>query len=97
VLVRRRGTLHFPVDVELVMSDGTTRRESWDGSEDWKRFNTSGPAPVQAATIDPDDRILLDADPSNNRRSASGTAGGATRTLEWVTYAMELLLQTAVP
>src|SRR5208283_1005096 len=31
VLVTRRGTLTFPVDVELTLGDGTTRRVRWDG------------------------------------------------------------------
>jgi hypothetical protein len=97
VLVRRRGTLSFPVDVEFVMSDGATQREHWDGNGDWKRFHVSGSAEVRAAIVDPDDRILLDADPSNNRASAPGAAGGAPRTFEWATYLMELLLQTALP
>jgi hypothetical protein len=97
VLVRRRGTLSFPVDVEFVMSDGTAQRERWDGNGDWKRFHVEGSAQVRAATIDPYDSILLDADPSNNRGAAPGAAGGAPRTFEWTTYLMELLLQTALP
>jgi hypothetical protein len=97
VLVRRRGTLSFPVDVDFDLSDGTTRREHWDGIEDWKRFLIADRAPVRSATVDPEDRVLLDADPSNNRCAAPGWAGGAPRTLEWTTYLMELLLQTAAP
>ena len=97
VLVRHRGTISFPVDVEFSMSDGTTRREHWSGDTDWKRFQVIGATPVRAATIDPDDRVLLDADPSNNRSAAPDSTGGALRTLEWATYLMQLALQTAVP
>ena len=96
-LVRRRGTLSFPVDIAFIMSDGTIRRDRWDGDGDWKRFRVSGPSRVREAIVDPDDRVLLDADPSNNRAAAQGTAGGAPRTIEWATYFMQLALQTVVP
>jgi hypothetical protein len=97
VLVRRRGTLSFPVDVDLVLADGTTRREHWDGEGETKRFSWHGPSAVRAAVIDAEDRVLVDYNLANNRGAADGRGGGATRTLERATYWTQLLLQAVSP
>jgi hypothetical protein len=97
VLVRRRGTLSFPVDVDLVLSDGTTRRERWDGEGESKRFSWHGASAVRAAVVDPGDRVLVDYNLANNRGAAAGHGGGAGRTLERVTYWMQLALQGVSP
>jgi hypothetical protein len=101
VLVRRRGTLSFPVDVEFLFEDGSTHRERWGGDEPWRRFVWHGPSALRTATIDPDDRVMIDANLANNVGSAR--AGGATRwasaprTLERATYWMQLALQAVSP
>jgi hypothetical protein len=97
VLVRRRGTLSFPVDVELVMMDGSTRRERWDGQGESKRISWRGPIALRAAVVDPDDRVTIDANLANNHGSANDRGPGALRTLERATYWMELALQTVSP
>jgi hypothetical protein len=97
VVVRRRGTLVLPVDVELLLADGTTRRERWDGHGDWKRFPWHGPVALQGAVVDPDHRILIDERLSNNH-AATATGGGSTRrALERLTYWAELALQALSP
>jgi hypothetical protein len=96
VLVRRRGTLSFPVDVELYFDDGTSRRERWDGEGESKRFAWRGPAALRGAVVDPDGRVLIDASLENNHRGVDG-GGGAPRTLERGTYWLQLLLQTVSP
>jgi hypothetical protein len=97
VLVRRRGTLSFPVDVDFVLADGTTRRERWDGEGESKRFSWHGPTAVRAAIVDADDRVLVDYNLANNRGAAAGHGGGAGRTLERMTYWMQLALQAVSP
>jgi Peptidase family M1 domain len=100
VLVRRRGTLSFPVDVELVLEDGTTRRERWDGDGiegEWKRIAWRGPVALRGAVVDPDDRVMIDANLENNHGSASGDGGGAPRTLDRLVYWMQLAVQAASP
>jgi len=97
VLVRRRGTLSFPVDVELTFADGTTRRERWDGEGEWKRFAWRGPVALRAAVVDPDDRVLVDQDRENNHGATPSGGGGAPRTLERALYWMQLALQAASP
>jgi hypothetical protein len=97
VLVRRRGTLSFPVEIELVMADGTRRRERWDGEGDSKRLSWHGPVAVASAIVDPEDRVLVDYNLANNRASADGRGGGGARTLERATYWMQLALQAVSP
>jgi hypothetical protein len=106
VVLRRRGTLSFPVDVELTFADGSRRRERWDGGEDWKRLSFRGPVALQAVTVDPDDRVLVDANLADNSavvdRKPSAfptvrTATWAPRVLERATYGMQLALQVVSP
>jgi hypothetical protein len=97
VLVRRRGTLSFPVDVEMTLADGTTRREHWDGEGESKRFSWHGETAVRGCRIDADDRVMIDMNLENNRATAEGYGGGAPRTLERATYWMQLALQAVSP
>jgi Peptidase family M1 domain len=95
VLVRRRGTLRLPVDVELAFEDGSTRRERWDGAGDSKRIAASGT--LRAAVVDPDHRVTIDANLENNSGAAPGAVQGAPRTLERVPYWLQLAVQTVSP
>jgi len=97
VLVARRGTLAFPVDIELVLADGSTRRERWDGEGASTRIPWHGPVALRAAVVDPDDRVMIDMNLENNHGSAEGEGGGAPRTLERVTYWTQLALQAVSP
>jgi hypothetical protein len=96
-LIRRRGTLSFPVEVELTFEDGSTKRVPWDGDGDWKRFDAppGGPS-LAAAVVDPDDRVFVDGNLTNNHGSAR-RGGGALRSLERITYLAQLALQAAAP
>jgi hypothetical protein len=63
VVVVRRGTLAFPVDIRLDFEDGTSRVVHWD---DKATNQSSARLPVRSASrlvhahIDPEQRILLD-------------------------------------
>jgi hypothetical protein len=69
VLVRRLGALRFPVDVDLIGADGTVQRVRWDANETSVRLPWHGPSALAAAVIDPEHRVLLDTDLSNNAKS----------------------------
>jgi hypothetical protein len=99
VLVVRRGTLHIPVDIQLITEAGTPKIiVHWDGTTDSLRIPYSGESPLQAAIIDPEQRVLLDEDPENDFGTAPGqSGGGAPRTLERATYWSELLLGGLAP
>jgi hypothetical protein len=97
VLVRRRGTLVFPVDVDLILDDGTRKREHWDGAGDSIRLQWHGPQGLIGAIVDPEDRIAIDANLLNNRASAPGESLVPWRTMERVTYWMQLAIDLVSP
>jgi hypothetical protein len=97
VLVRRRGTLSFPVDVDLTFEDGSTRRERWDGVGESKVIAASSASALRAAVIDPDHRVTIDANLENNANAASDAGHGAPRTLERALYWMQLAVQWVSP
>jgi hypothetical protein len=96
VLVSRRGTLAFPVDVELTREDGTTETARWSGEETSTRIPYRGTVALKAAVVDPLHAVLLDDDPSNNH-AAVDPARRAPWVSERLTYWSELLLQALVP
>ena len=95
--MRRRGTLSFPVDVELVSSDGSSRRERWDGDGASRRIPWRGPGTLRTAVVDPDRRVMIDANLENNHGSVREASASAPRTLERLTYWLQLALETVSP
>lgn len=97
-LVRRRGTLSFPVEIELTYSDGSTERVAWNGEGESMRITPHGKSSaLRSAVVDPDDRVLCDGNVQNNHGSSPEGGAGARRTLERATYFAQLLLQAVSP
>ncbi len=97
VVVRRRGTLAFPVDVELAFQDGTSRRERWNGDGESKKITTSGSPALRGAIVDPDHRVTIDANLENNAAAAADHGAGAPRALERALYWAQVAVQTVSP
>jgi hypothetical protein len=95
-VVRRRGTLAFPVDVDLVADNGAPHRERWDGEGESHVVRWEGPGALRAVIVDPDRRVTLDANPENNVYAPHGGAG-APRSLERAAYWTQLALETIAP
>jgi hypothetical protein len=97
-LVMRRGTLRFPVEIELVGEDGARIRTTWDGDGDAIRVPYAGSSALRAAIVDPDSKIVLDEDPTNDFAvAAGGGSGSVTRTTERVTWWAEILAGAIAP
>jgi len=96
-LITRRGSLTLPVDIDLVLEDGTRKRVHWDGQGDDFRIPYDGNVALEAAVVDPENRVLLDQDRTNNHRGTQASAHMPVRTLERTTYWTELLLQLVAP
>ncbi len=85
VLVRRRGEVVLPVDLELVYESGRRSRMAlrnqdgsvWSGR--WRLVERVGPERLLSATVDPDDRLVLDVNRLNNARRAQGDGRAADR------------------
>ncbi len=105
VLVSRQGTLVLPVDVELTLKDGTTRRIHWDGKgtevsreNTWARLPFRGNSPVAFAVVDPDHAVLVDQDPTNNfARAAGAEPPPSARVSERLTYWAQLFFSELLP
>ncbi len=97
-LVTRSGDLKFPVDVEMTAEDGTVTRVTWSGKEESVRLPYSGNSALAYAVVDPDHKVLLDTDTTNNSaRSDSAPAGSTNRTLERTTFWGEIITGMLAP
>jgi hypothetical protein len=96
VTVRRLGEVRLPVEVLVEFEGGTRKREAWDGKDRWVRFRYPGGPKVVRAVVDPDGRLALDVNPSNNAwRDEQGAARRAAsklsmRFLFWLQNLLEL-------
>lgn len=66
VVVLRKGELVFPQEVLIVFENGEELRENWDGRDRWKRFVYIKPQRLKFAQLDPENKILLDSNLTNN-------------------------------
>ena len=94
VVVRRHGEGIFPVEVVTEFADGHLAREVWDGRGRWKEFTYDRPARATRAFVDPERKLLLDVDYTNNSRTlAPQAAAAATKwSVTWLVWLQDLLL-----
>jgi hypothetical protein len=94
-VVLRHGTLELPVQIELEFEDGSRERRDWNG--EGTRYVVSGETASRlvGVTVDPERRILLDDDLTNNAGAEQDQ--GTPRTLERLVYALQLLLAGGLP
>lgn len=79
VTVARQGDVAMPVDVLLRFEGGRQYLSHWDGEARWKRFRVSqGPRLIEAV-VDPEEKILLDADRTNTGLRTDPDLRAATR------------------
>ncbi len=68
-VVTRRGNLQLPVVIVLTDSNGERTTVHWDGAGHQFQVDYAGQVPLIAAVVDPDFRVLLDDNLTNNARS----------------------------
>jgi hypothetical protein len=97
VTVGRFGDAVFPVDVEVVFSDGTRVRERWDGHAANNTYRYRSRSEAVAAVVDPDLVLLLDADRRNNARvlRAPTHIAGVRWTMQWATWLQNVVMTAA--
>lgn len=79
VTVVRRGDVALPVEILLRFENGHVYRSRWDGEGRWKRFRVAAGPKLVEAIVDPDEKILLDVDRTNNGRRTEPDLRAATR------------------
>ena len=96
VTVKRLGEVRLPVEVVVEFSDGARKCLLWDGKDRWVRFRYPGGRKVVRAVVDPDARLALDVNPSNNAwrdeqgLSRRAAAKWSARYLFWLQNLLEL-------
>jgi hypothetical protein len=86
VQVARSGELEFGVEIELRHTDGSVVHQRWDGHGTNTRIGYVAQAPLEGVVVDPQLRVLLDADPANNakRLEPSPQVPLRRRVLRWL-------------
>ena len=92
VNVRRLGDFKFPVEIEVVFANGDTIHENWDGQGLWKKFYYTKPTRLVSATVDPDLKIPLDVNVTNNSRTVKAQTLGVNKLSARVLFWMQFLL-----
>ena len=97
VTVRRLEAGQFPVDVLVTFSNGEQARQSWDGRSRWNVFTFDRPVKAVSAQIDPERRLLLDTNYTNNSMTLEpATDRAATKwSLRWMVWLQDLLMTAA--
>lgn len=94
VNIRRLGEFKFPVEIEILFDDGEKIVEHWDGREMWKKYRYTRPAKLVSATIDPERKILLDVNFTNNSRAVKPRKLGLNKiSARWLFWTQFLLDQ----
>lgn len=65
-VLRRNGEVIFPQEVRFVFSNGDTVFSTWDGKDRYKIFNFEKSARLVSVQIDPQHKVVLDANWTNN-------------------------------
>jgi Peptidase family M1 domain len=68
VVVRRYGSATFPVTVLLSFEDGSEVRHDWDGKDRWKLYVEERPSKLRYAAVDPERKLVLDLNYTNNSK-----------------------------
>ena len=93
VLVRRLGEVKIPVEILVVFEDGSEIRESWDGDYRWKKFQYSNPNRIAKAVVDPEFKLVIDVDRTNNSMTRKPNKVApykwASRWLIWLQHTLE--------
>jgi len=69
VIVRRLGEVVFPVEVLVTFENGEQEKKVWDGEYRWVRYTFKKPSRLQSAEVDPDHKIFLDINYTNNSKA----------------------------
>jgi hypothetical protein len=87
--VKRLGGGRFPVEVLLVFEDGHEVRHEWDGRERWKLLVEERRSKLRYAAVDPERKLMLDPNYTNNSKLLESRAGLPAR--KWASKWMIML------
>jgi len=95
VTVRRLGGVRIPVEIQIFFEDGRETTITWDGQYRWKRYAFSGPAKIEKVLVDPDFKLVLDTNRTNNSRTLKAPKLAplkwTSNWMLWLQHALEFL------
>ncbi len=92
VTVRRLGEMILPVEVLVGFSDGEEIVERWDGRERSITFRYRRPVGVNTVVVDPDEKLVLDVNRTNNSWLRTPDRRGAWKlVLRWLFWVQSVL------
>ncbi|MBN2357293.1 M1 family metallopeptidase [candidate division KSB1 bacterium] len=92
VRVERLGSFIFPVELQVVFTNGDTVRECWDGRDEWVKFTYVRKAEIEFATVDPDNKIPMDVNLVNNSRTRKTQSTGINKWMSRGLFAVQFSL-----
>jgi hypothetical protein len=97
VLVERRGSVVVPVEIRLDFAGKKSYATTWDGEAPWIRLHVEAGPRLLRALVDPEEKLLLDANRNNNGRVLRGDAAAANlwtaRAFFWTENALDLFME----
>jgi hypothetical protein len=93
VVLRRKGTFLFPVNLEVGFEDGSKEQATWDGNDRWNRFSWDKPSRAVYARVDPDGNVPLDVNSFNNSYALQRDRTARLKLTNYWVFAQELLGQ----
>ena len=69
VVLERAEEGVVPVELAVRFDDGRLQMIEWDGRDRWQTYHFSGLAKVTEVFIDPDDKVTMDINRANNRKT----------------------------
>ena len=93
VMVSRKGTFVFPVQIEVGFADGTKEQTTWDGKDRWARFTWDKASRATYAQVDRDQNVLLDANSFNNSYSLRADPTARWKLTNYWIFTQQLLSQ----
>jgi len=92
--VARLGDVAMPIEIVLKFDGNHTYRSTWDGEARWKRFRVDRGPRLLEAVVDPDEKILLDVDRTNNGRLVRADPRAASRWTARAVFWMQNLIDS---
>jgi hypothetical protein len=93
VVVRRKGTFLFPVNLEVGFADGSKELTTWDGKDRWARFSWEKPVRAVYAQVDPDGNVPLDVNSFNNSYTLQRDRTARLKLTNYWVFAQQMLGQ----
>ena len=96
IVLERRGTLEFPVEVLVKLSNGKAIRRTWSSKDPAITWEIAEPFPVASVMIDPDGKIAIENQRENNAKFTQGTPWPSLL-IERLVFAAEVLFSGVLP